>query len=579
MDRVFGLVDFTKDFFSLTQDDDIQVLFYGTIYNKEFLKTECGISGQIEDSKLIQKAFEIFDTSLFRKIDGIFTTVIYDKNSQYLYLLRDRVGIQPLYFYDFNQNFIFGSKLKDFYKISSFTKTIDKNALALYLSYGYILQPYTIFEHTQKVKPGHYVMLDIKNRSWEQKEYWSLESCYEKPKPYLQEKEIIESVETILHKTILKRLDGNKNIATTLSGGYDSSIVSTLLTQNSDKKINTFTIGFSQKEINEAPFAKKIAEYLGTQHHEHYFNEEDAKEIVPKLCKVYDEPFADYGATPTVLMTELIKQNGFDTLFIGDGGDEVFATADDVTQFENILKVPLVLRKSLYQCLNLINPSKLPVVKSYQNFPTKYYKFLHLLKGENIPQLVKVKDILFIDDEIKNLLNTQSISFDFSFDDIKFPKHSQSVDQVIGSYFKTSMVDAELVKSFQAARYAGVSLKEPLLDADLIEYMAGVGQNIKIKGGEKKYVLKQIAHKFIPKELLDRPKSGFDIPFSSWLNGSLKELVYDQINESRLKDDALFNVSEILKIRDAFYDGNEAYKYKLWTLLLFQLWYQYNIKD
>jgi asparagine synthase (glutamine-hydrolysing) len=233
----------------------------------------------------------------------------------------------------------------------------------------------------------------------------------------------------------------------------------------------------------------------------------------------------------------------------------------------------------MFNALNMINPSKLPIINSYQNFPTKYYKFLHLLNGQTIPQMVKVKPMLFIDDEIKSLLNTNTISFNSSFDEIKFPKYSESVDQVIGSYFKTSMVDAELVKSFQAARYAGVSLKEPLLDIDLIKYMAGVSQDIKIKNGEKKYVLKQIAHSFIPKKLLDRPKSGFDIPFSSWLNGPLKELVFDQINESRLKNDAIFNIAEVIKIRDAFYGGNDAYKYKLWTLFLFQLWYKNNIKD
>ncbi len=580
MKRAFGVIDFTKDFFSLTDSEDmIQVIFYGSIYNKKFLKTECEISDDIENDLLIQKAFEIFNTDLFKKIDGIFSIIIYDKSSEELYLVRDRAGIKPLYFYDFNQSFIFGSKLKDFYTISSFTKKIDKNALILYLSYGYILQPYTIFEHTHKVKAGHYVLLNFKDKSWQQKRYWSLESCYDTPKFYLEEQDILESVETILNDSIKKRLNDNTNIASTLSGGYDSSIVTTLLTQNSDKKIDTFTIGFNEKEINEAPYAKKIANYLKTNHHEHYFNDNDAKEIVPKLCKIYDEPFADYGATPTVLITQMVKQNGFDSLFIGDGGDEVFATADDVSQFENILNTPLFLRKSLYKILNIVNPSQIPAIRNYQNFPTKYYKFLQLLNATDIPQMVKVKPILFIEDEIKNLLHTDSVSIATSFDEISFPKYSESVDQVIGSYFKTSMVDAELVKSFQSSYNVGISLKEPLLDSDLIQYMAGVSQEIKIKNGEKKYLLKQIAHKYIPKNLLDRPKSGFDIPFSLWLNGPLKELVYDQINETRLKEDAIFDVSTVLKIRDTFYKGNQAPKYKLWTIFLFQLWYEHNIKD
>ena len=578
MEKFFGHFDFSEDFSLLNSDDTIEVMFYGSIYNKEALKTECGISYDIDNCLLIQKAYELFNTALFKKIDGIFSIAIYDKRSQMLYIVKDRAGIKPIYFYDFNNSIIFGSFLKDFYPISTFTKKIDKNSLAVYLSYGYILQPNSIFEHTHKVKSGHYLAFNLVDKSWEQKAYWTLESCYDEPKLNLKEPEIISRVETILQNSIEKRLDTDTSIAATLSGGYDSSIVTSLLTQIGGKKVDTFTIGFDDKQINEAPYAKKIAAYLGTNHHEHYFTTQDALDIVPKLCEVYDEPFADYGATPTVLVTQMVKQNGFDKLFIGDGGDEVFATADDVSGFDNILKTPSQLRKSLYHVLNTINPLKIPIIKSYQNIPTKYYKFLQLLKADDIPQMVKAKPILFFDNEIKNLLKDDDIEFKTTFDEIDFPEYSESVDQVIGSYFKTSMVDAELVKSFQAARAANIRLKEPLLDCDLIAYMAKVPQSIKIKDGQKKYILKEIAHKYMPKNLLDRPKSGFDIPFSFWLNAPLKELVYDQINERRVKEDGIFDVEAVLNIRDAFYEGKVAYKYKLWTLLLFQLWYQ-KIKD
>jgi asparagine synthase (glutamine-hydrolysing) len=435
------------------------------------------------------------------------------------------------------------------------------------------LQPYTIFENTHKVKSGHFVAYDIKKHIWEQKEYWSLESCYIKEKPLLKEDSVIKSVEEILYNSVEKRTDSNQAIATSLSGGYDSSMIAALLNEKNSQKIDTFTIGFNQKDINEAHHAKKIAAHLGTNHHEHYFSESDAMEVIPKLSLVYDEPFADYGATPTVLMAQLAKENGFETLFVGDGGDEVFATADDVAQFDKLLHSPLVLKNGISHILNTINPKKIPILKSYQNFPTKYYKLLELLNATKVSQMVNTKLILFYDQEIKTLLKDDTINFQTTFDEIDFPKYAETVDQVIGTHFKTSMVDAELVKSFQATRYSNISIKEPLLDIELIQYMARVSKEVKIKDGEKKYILKQIAHKYIPKNLLDRPKSGFAIPFSSWLKGSLKELLYEHINEKRLESDALFDTKSVIKIRDDFYAGNESYKYKLWTLFLFQLWY------
>ncbi len=576
MSKIFEFVDLKRELpFSNHADikNDLIINYYGSVYNQESLKKELKLTDEIETVDLISYAYKTFGTEMFKKLDGVFSLTIYDQKENMLYLVKDRVGLQPLYFYDHNQTLIFGNSLKDFYSIPTFTKKIDKNALALYLTYGYILQPYTIFEHTHKIKSGHFVAYDMKSLSWEQKAYWKLESCYEKEKTPLDENNVSKSVEELLHSAIEKRVDSKELIATSLSGGYDSSTVAALLTQKSSQKIDTFTIGFNEKEINEAHHAKKIAAHLSTNHHEHYFSESDAIDIIPKLSQVYDEPFADYGATPTVLMAELVKKSGFNTLFVGDGGDEVFATADDVAQFDKLLHTPMVLKNSVYHLLNIMNPLKIPLLKSYQNFPTKYYKLLQLLRAANISQMVKVKPILFYDEEIKKLLKNDTTKFKTTFDEIDFPKFAETVDQVIGSYFKTTMVDAELVKSFQATRYANIAIKEPLLDIDLIHYMAGVSRNLKIKEGEKKYILKQIAHKYIPKNLLDRPKSGFAIPFSTWLKGPLKDLLYTHVNEKRLEDDGLFDTKSVIKIRDAFYGGKESYKYKLWTLFLFQLWY------
>ncbi len=579
---IFGLVDFDKTLklqdANLYKKDNllfkndknqtksinkITISFYGSIYN------------EIKDADIfefIYKKYQEDGIKFIQNLDGVFSIVIYDSQKELLYIIKDRASLQSLYFYTKKNSLIFGSRLKDFYNIPSFTKKIDKKALSSYLTYGYILQPLSIFEDTKKIKAGHFIEYDLKTKVYKEQKYWSLESCYEDKKEILDEKETINRVTNILKQSISKRLSTCQNFASSLSGGYDSSLVLALLKEQSGKKLETFTIGFDDKNINEAHHAKKIASHLQTNHHEHYFSIKDAREIVPKLCKVYDEPFADYGATPTVLMANLVRENGFDTLFVGDGGDEVFATADDTQKLEKILNFPKPIKLTLHKLLNFINPAKIAHLNRYQNIPTKHYKLLQMLKAPNIPQMIKARNVIFDKPQIRKLLKLQDVDFASTFDDIEFPPYAQSVDQVIGTYFKTSMADAELVKSFSATSASNLDIKEPLLDLKLIEFMAKVPQSLKIKDNEKKYILKQIAHRYIPKELLNRPKCGFDIPFSFWLRGELKELLFEQINEKRLLDDDIFDIKLILEIRDMFYSGKDEYKYKLWTIFIFQLW-------
>jgi asparagine synthase (glutamine-hydrolysing) len=307
MNSIFEYVDFSQKSPFSKETESIVIRFDGSIYNKSSLIEELKIDLKTSDLDLIHHLYKSFDTDIFKKLDGIFSLTIQDNEKNMLYLGRDRAGIYPMYFYDSKQTLMYGTSLKEFYKLPTFSKKISKKGLAIYLNYGFILQPFTIFEDTYKVKAGHFAAFNLKNRIWQQRKYWSLEDCYTSKKSQLLEDDVINSVEDILTDSIKKRLYSSQNFASSLSGGYDSSIVASLLTRNCEKKLDTFTIGFSQEEINEAKDAKKIADFLNTNHHEHYFSDQDALNIVPKLSDVYDEPFADYGATPTVLMSKLVR--------------------------------------------------------------------------------------------------------------------------------------------------------------------------------------------------------------------------------------------------------------------------------
>ncbi len=554
------------------------IQFHGRLYNAAFLKERLSLQEEVDDAMLIMIAYHHWGIQLLEKLDGIFAFALYDHKIQTLFLAKDRMSIEPLFYYHDKHAFCFGSSLRTLSQLEPFFKKLNNTALSNYFTYGYIMQPNTIYQNCYKVKSGHYLIFNINNNNIKEEKYWDLGACYDKPKPRLSESDCKAKAHTLLEKSIQKRLLNSKNYATSLSGGYDSSTLAAILQANSPKKIKTFTIGFEDEKINEAPEAKKIAQHLGTEHHEHYFSAADALHIVPKLSEVYDEPFYDNGSIPTTLLTALAKEEGIDTIFAGDGGDEVFATADDIERFDHILALPQPLRDGIYRLLNLFNPSTFPYIKEYKNFPTKYYKFIHILKAHNIPQMVKVKMTLFHPNEINALLQNADTIFPTVFDDIYFGKYAQSVDKIIGSYFKTFMTDGELIKSTQAFSYHDITIREPYLDRDLIDFMAQVPGDIKIKNGIKKNLLKQIAHDYIPSSLLDRPKKGFSVPFSHWMRHELKPLLMETLSEENLKIDGILNPTYVIHLRNSFLNGKEEYKYKLWSILLYQLWYEKNMR-
>jgi asparagine synthase (glutamine-hydrolysing) len=609
MQNFFGFIDYTKElcypnrsknqtlyeerhtafnlFFSYNQSSsslslnhqNIFLFFMGNISNQSTLfKLLNKKEGSLLTTELIEVSYIKWGLPFIEKIEGSFIIVIYDKQREDLTLIKDNIGRIPLNYYHSHGLIIFGSRVTQFKTLSTFNPTINPLSLASYLQFGSILQPNTIFEGCYKVKSGHYTHFNLKEREKSEQEYWRLENAYQTPKIISSESSIIKDTHQLLQDSIEKvSTDRDEPIALSLSGGYDSSTITALLQEKSDRKLNTFTIGFQEESINEAIEAKKIAKHIGTEHYEHYFTGKDALDIIPTLCNIYDEPFSEYAGTPTVLTAYLVKEKGIGTIVVGDGGDEVFATADDTEFFQRIHSIPYTLREALTYPLKKFPIEQIPYLNNTHNLATKYRKFLEILSSKNIPKTVEARNILFREDELKELVKGYTSPILTTFDTIDFNKYHETVDEIIGTYFKTTMTDGELVKSYGAMNNQDITVNAPFLDEKLIAYLATVPSSIKIKDGIKKYILKEIAHKYIPKTLLDRPKSGFDIPFAQWMRKELKELLYTQINEQRLNKDKIFYTVNIIKIRDRFYQGNDSFKYKLWRIFIFQLWYE-NLK-
>ena len=559
----------------LLEEDTFILCLQGNITNQPQLQLELEIyQPHLPIEKLLTLSYEAWGIKFIEKLEGNFALIIYDKEQEMLTLAKDKVGTLPLNFYHSEKLIIFGTRVSDFHHAPHFTPQINPKSLASYLQFGSVLQPNTILKECYKVKSGTYTRFDLRKKEYFYNTYWKLENCYKQKKTTLLESDIIEQAHQLLKNAIEKEYPNNQKVGLSLSGGYDSSTIAGLLQANYSDKLETFTIGFSEQEINEAKDAKVISLHLGTQHHEHYFTVKDALKIIPKLSKIYDEPFAEYAATPTILTAQLLKEEGIENIFVGDGGDEVFATADDTHFFKRIHALPHTLREGLIHPFKKLPVEKIPYIKDIYNLPTKYDKFLQILSSKDIPQTIEARNILFRESELETLVQEYKTPLLTTFNEINFNGYHETVDEIIGTYFKTSMTDGELVKSYGAMNSHNIRLHTPFLDENLIAYMATIPSSIKIKEGIKKYILKEIAYQYIPKNLLDRPKSGFDIPFSQWMREELKELVYAQINEKRLNEDKLFYTSSIIQIRDNFYQGNDAFKYKLWRIFIFQLWYE-----
>ncbi len=551
---------------------NIFITLFGTINNQSKLRRLLHRDNSISDIELMAESYKRWGLEFIKIIEGSFAIILYDKNREILVLLKDKIGKIPINYYESDNKIIFTSSVQRFKEVSTFVHSINPQSLASYLQFGAILQPNTILTNCYKVKAGEYIEFNLLKKESKEHRYWRLEECYSNPKRDELETSIINNAHQLLRESVDKSYLTDKRVALSLSGGYDSSTLASILQEQ--REIDTFTIGFNQESINEAKEAKAIAKHLGTKHHEYYFRAKDALEIIPKLSQIYDEPFAEYGATPTLLTAQLISQEGIDDIVVGDGGDEVFATADDVSFFHRIDTIPQHRRERLCSLLKRIPINKIPYLEKKYNLPTKCSKIFNIISSKNIPKMVEAKNILFREDELHLIIQNYTNPILTTFDDINFDGHHETVDEIIGTYFKTTMTDGELVKSYRAMNNYNISLHTPFLDEQLISYMATIPSSIKIKDGIKKYILKEIAHQYIPKALLDRPKRGFDIPFSSWMRNELKELVYSQINEKRLNEDKIFYTSFIINIRDSFYQGNDSYKYKLWRLFLFQLWYE-----
>ena len=559
----------------------LHITFNGEIYNYAEIKAELEIKGHSfhshSDTEVILHAYAEWGSKSLQKFIGMFALVIYDEANKQLFACRDRAGVKPFFYYWKNGLFLFASELKAIVQHPAFTKEINLAAAAAYMQYGYVPTPHCIFKDTHKLKPGHFLDFNITNRELNVKQYWNVYDAYNKPPLKIDLPEAIEETEKLLTNAFQYRMVSDVPVGVFLSGGYDSSCVTALLQKNNTEKIKTFTIGVPDAGLNEAPYAKEIAAHLGTDHTEYYCTQKEALEIVPQLPFFYDEPFADSSAIPTSLVSKIAREK-VTVALSADAGDEIFA---GYNRYDYIMKygkqlqaIPGFMRKSAAALLNIIPAGSIPILNKKYLFHSRYEKVKLLLKSPTEHNILLSLTKQMGEDDIAALFKFPIDILSTAFDSKELkPEFHSTLSYIMAIDYQTYLLDDILQKVDRAGMSVSLEGREPFLDHRIIEWAAQLPMEYKYNKGNKKYILKQIVHKYLPKEMMDRPKMGFGIPIANWLQNDLKPFVDQYFDEPFIIKQNIFNNAEIQRIKKSFYQGKIERAEKIWYLLMFQMWY------
>ena len=562
--------------------DGLHLIFNGEIYNYEEIRNALIAEGHQflthSDTEVILHSWREWGAEAIHRWHGMFAIAMWDEKLNEFICIRDRAGVKPLHYYWNDELFIFGSELKSFTQHPYFRKEINPNAVASFLQYACISYPHSIYKNTYKLPPGHLLRFNLSTKQYQLIQYWNVYDYYNKPKLTIGLEDAIDETESILEKAFQYRMVADVPVGVFLSGGYDSSCVTALLQKNSTEKIKTFTIGTTDNKLDEAPYAKQIAQHLGTDHTEYYCTPQEALEIIPQLPHFYDEPFADSSAIPTILVSRLARKK-VTVALSADAGDEIFAgynRYDYISRYGKKLgSIPGPVRKAAVAAMESISSEKIPYFRHKQNFHSRYDKLKNLLSDPSPAELLKNLNQVFTTREIRILFNQPIIELPTAHSSKELKTgYSDPLAYMMAIDYQTYMIDDILQKVDRATMSVSLEGREPFLDQDIIQWAAQLPSEYKYYNGQKKYILKQIVHKYIPSQMMERPKMGFGIPIESWLGNELKDLVQENLSERNLRNHGLFNVEEVKKIVADFFNGRKEKHLKVWYLLMFQMWYQ-----
>ena len=562
---------------------NLTIVYNGEIYNYQEVRSELkqfGYTFQSDsDTEVILAAFHKWGPVSLNKFRGMWAFAIWNDKTKELFLCRDRMGVKPLYWYKHNGLVLFASELKAFHNHPGFIKELDDSAIGLYFKYSYIPAPHCIFKNAHKLQPGSWLIFK-NNQEINEFEYWSpdryfIEGHLEKDRWLKRpESEITDELETILTEGFKLRMVSDVPVGMFLSGGIDSSIVTALLQKEYSKPLKTFTIGFHEKKYNEAEWANKIAKHLGTDHTELYCTPKDAFSVIEKLSSIYDEPFGDSSAIPTFLVSQLARKS-VTVALSADGGDEQFCGYPRYLKVNRVHSVPKVFRKSLSAFLNLVPPSSISQLyrllntgsSQWQNMEDKYSKMRDAIGKTNLEDQFNSLKSYFRDKELTSM-NVKLVTKYAT----TIPEKLDTVTELMRIDLAYSLIDDMLAKVDRASMAVGLESREPFLDNKILEYSSKIPIELKYKNGKTKHILRNILYKYVPSNLVDRKKMGFEVPIHDWFKQDLKPLYKQYLDRGRIQRAGLFNADYINNLTQRYFDNQLIDAHKLWLLCNFEMW-------
>jgi len=617
--RRLAIVDLTEEGAQPMRSESgrYHLSYNGEIYNFKSLQQELQALGHRfrghSDTEVLLAGIDQFGLeNTVQRIAGMFAFALWDGKLGLLHLVRDRLGIKPLYYARLPDGVVFGSELKALRAFPGFSRSIDREALHLFMRHDYVPSPYTIYENAYKLPPGSILTLPADSQKLAQalsdfspqagahaglapKAYWSAEEAYlrgETAPDLRSDPEIQSSLEQLLSEVVQEHMVSDVSLGGFLSGGIDSSLVAALMQTRASRRVRTFSIGFEEAAFNEAPHAQAVAQHLGTDHTEMYVTSQAARDVIPKLPFFYDEPFADSSQIPTLLLCKLTRQHVTVSLS-GDGGDELFAG------YPRYFETP-----KLWEKLNRIpRPLRRVAAGALANLPEQYWSHAMRLAQKRLPSAIRpragsstgkrVGDV-FSAGEPDDVYRCHMSHWSDGLGLVKgtgtqgYPTPLTREPRLgeLRSFLKRMMQtdtvsylpDDILVKVDRASMAVSLEARVPLLDHRVLEFAARLPESLLTRDGKGKYPLRQILYQHVPRALIDRPKMGFGIPLSEWLRGPLAAWGRDLCDPNKLKREGYLNPAVVTNAWETHASGAGERHYALWNVLMFEAWLEQEAK-
>jgi asparagine synthase (glutamine-hydrolysing) len=575
------------------------IIFNGEVYNHGELRGELESSGHrfrgTSDTEVILAAIAQWGVrAAVSRFVGMFAIALWDANDRKLYLVRDRLGIKPLY-YGWNHSvFLFASELKAFHAHPDFKPELNRPSIALLQRFGYIPHPYSVYQGVQKLPPGHILELSARENDFGSQtleSYWDvyeIAAASRSRNSSLPAKtpiaETTEKLESLLAMAVKMRMISDVPLGAFLSGGIDSSLVVALMQQASSRPVQTFTIGFDEDAFNEAKYAKQIAAHLGTDHTELYVRSREAQDVVPQLPDMFDEPYSDSSQIPTHLVSKLARRT-VTVCLSGDGGDELFGGYDRYQHgdraWSRFGRLPAIAKRSVSYGLRRLAPDQwdqlyglaaplLPRNRRVSFFGRKVHKLSRLLAAEQPERFycLLVSQWQDTSEVVRGITEPATL-----FDQFRNGGSATSFRQRMMLLDLVTYLPGDiLTKVDRASMYVSLEARVPLLDHRVVEFALSLPESLKFRDGESKFILRRVLERHVPRSLFERPKMGFGVPIGQWLRGPLRDWAESLLSERSLLQDDIFNVGRVRGIWKEHLSERCDWGDRLWTVLSFQAW-------